>query len=274
MVVVMNSTRELWIIDGHNVIFAVDVLEDLQLGGKKREARDTLSERCRAFAAAKNAEVVLVFDGVPGYTEGAEPGPGLEIVFEAHGDKADGRILLRAEQAGRRKVRVVTGDRGLIERLPSGVVVVSSQAFWNQLWTRKRKESKEPFQAPDIEQHFLDVEDETLKNLDTKRPQTLKRNPGARFRREQAVKPLPEGDQSGRADSQSGRTASQSGGIPPRSGHGAPQPDRVYESHVPEVHAPKAETKPDPIVDWREELAKKKERGKRKQANRLNRRKR
>jgi YacP-like NYN domain len=129
------STRRVWIMDGHNMIFASPELRDLQNEGHGDEARRQLVVRLRRFAQTKSVDVLVVFDGndLP-WNPDVPREPFLEVVYAAPREGgADARIL-RAAGSGRkqgRPVTVVTDDVSTIAgRLPERVDHLGVQAFW------------------------------------------------------------------------------------------------------------------------------------------------
>ncbi|MBI1951123.1 MAG: NYN domain-containing protein, partial [Acidobacteria bacterium] len=52
-----------WIMDGHNMIFAIPRLQGLQVSGHRDEARRALEDRLRRFAQRRGQKVLVVFDG-------------------------------------------------------------------------------------------------------------------------------------------------------------------------------------------------------------------
>ncbi|HEV8199012.1 MAG TPA: NYN domain-containing protein, partial [Candidatus Polarisedimenticolia bacterium] len=102
----------IWILDGHNIIFALGGLQALQTSGRGAEARSRLVERLQAFAHQQGERVLVVFDGNELATNPDElRTPLFEIVYTRRGHQvADDRILVEARrraQAGE-TVTVVT----------------------------------------------------------------------------------------------------------------------------------------------------------------------
>src|SRR2546428_11834340 len=90
--------RRIWIVDGHNMIFAIRRLQDLQVEGHGDEARRELVERLRRVAHAKRQDVLVVFDGgdLP-WNPDVLLVPFLEVVYAAPGvGGAEARLLLAA----------------------------------------------------------------------------------------------------------------------------------------------------------------------------------
>ena len=124
-----------WIVDGHNVIFAVGGLERLQATRRGDEARRLLAERLEVFARQRGEPVLLVFDGLdlPSHPEVLRTAL-LEVVYARRGDQAADRRIL--DEARRRAaegvtVTVVTNDvRTLANALPRAVRHLRVRDFW------------------------------------------------------------------------------------------------------------------------------------------------
>ena len=165
----MSRTR-LWIIDGHNVIFAIPGLERLQVGGRGEEARRVLEEELELFALQRQEQVLLVFDSAE-RASGRSSGRTrqFEVVFaRGSAGAADDYIVAEARRrsdAGL-PVTVVTNDvRTLATRLPKGVPRLDVRAFWLA--------HVEPRPAADdkrIVGTFSDLEREMLAQAASERP--------------------------------------------------------------------------------------------------------
>ena len=129
------TARRLWIVDGHNVIFAVPTLQRLQISGRREEARARLAEALEQFSIARGERVLVVFDGarVSGPT-GGDRRPLLEIVYAPPGEGAADDRIVRAARTGSERglaITVVTNDVAtLANRLPRGVRHVRVEPFW------------------------------------------------------------------------------------------------------------------------------------------------
>jgi predicted RNA-binding protein with PIN domain len=130
----MSRTR-LWIIDGHNVIFAIPDLERLQVDGRGEEARRVLEERLERFALQRQERVLLVFDSGE---RASGPSAGrtrhFEVVFaRGSAGAADNYIVGEARRRSNAglPVAVVTNDvRTLAARLPKAVRRLDVRTFW------------------------------------------------------------------------------------------------------------------------------------------------
>ena len=122
-------------VDGHNLIFAIRGLHEMQVSGRGDEARGALVDVLRRFAQTRGEQVLLVFDGneFPRNSDVSRE-PYLETVYTRRSDGgADERIIhdaiRRAEQG--QHVTVVTNDvRTLALKLPKSVLRMKVQAFW------------------------------------------------------------------------------------------------------------------------------------------------
>lgn len=129
------ATTQIWIMDGHNMIFAIPRLQGLQVSSHRDEARRALEDRLRRFAQRRGQKVLVVFDGNDlQRNPDVIREPFFETVYARRSDgEADDRIIhearLRAEQGHR--VTVVTNDvHTLAVKLPEGVLHMKVQAFW------------------------------------------------------------------------------------------------------------------------------------------------
>ena len=130
----MTSTR-IWIMDGHNMIFAISSLQQLQVSDRREEAREALADRLERFALARSEKVLIVFDGNElASNPDAIRRPMLEVVYARRGvTEADDRIIYEARSCLKqgRPVTVVTNDIStLAGELPRGVDHLRVQAFW------------------------------------------------------------------------------------------------------------------------------------------------
>ena len=125
----------IWIMDGHNMIFAIRPLQRFQFEGHGDEARRGLVERLRRFAQTKREDVLVVFDGNDlAWNPDVLREPFLEVVYAApRQGGADARIIHTASSAQEqgRRVTVVTDDLStLASKLPERVDHFGVQAFW------------------------------------------------------------------------------------------------------------------------------------------------
>ena len=128
------ATSRIWIMDGHNMIFAIRRLQMLQEADHGDEARWELVERLRRFAQTRRADVLVVFDGNDlACSQGVLREPFLEVAYAVPGEGgADARIIhaARSRQKQGRRVTVVTDDVSTLARnLPKGVDHLGVQAF-------------------------------------------------------------------------------------------------------------------------------------------------
>lgn len=161
----MSATR-IWIMDGHNMIFAMGGLQRLQVSGRGEEARRALVDRLRRFAQARGQQVLIVFDGIdlPSNPDALRE-PFLEVAYArrlegAAKGAADDRILREARSRTERghRVTVVTDDvHTLAGELPEGVQHLKVQAFWLKYIDRAVDET-----IKRVEGDFSDVEHEML----------------------------------------------------------------------------------------------------------------
>jgi predicted RNA-binding protein with PIN domain len=124
----------MWIMDGHNMIFALGELQRLQTSERGEEARSLLIERLETFALHRGERILVVFDGKDRDGPPGDSGARLlQAVYARGGGGADRRILDEARRrAGRGEaVTVVTDDiRTLAVDLPRGVRHMRVREFW------------------------------------------------------------------------------------------------------------------------------------------------
>lgn len=126
-----------WLIDGNNVMGS-------RPDGWWRDrpaAKRRLARQVARWAAPVPRSVVLFFDGHPDAAVVAATEDRIEVRFGGRGrpDAADDRIVAAAVPGD----RVVTADRGLIDRLPAGVEVVGPTRLLDSLGTPATGEPSE-----------------------------------------------------------------------------------------------------------------------------------
>ncbi len=134
------SSRRIWIVDGHNMIFAIPRLERLQVTGHRNQARADLVGTLRRFAETRRQNVLVVFDG-----NDLQRNPDvvresfIDVTYTRRSDgEADDRIIHEARLLSERghHVTVVTNDINTLARmLPGGVEHLPVRAFWQKCIT-------------------------------------------------------------------------------------------------------------------------------------------
>lgn len=126
--------QRLWIIDGHNLIFALPTTNRLQRNGEGQSARAELERILAPFTRILSRNLVIVYDGnelLPNPDAGEHRG--FQILFsQPPEEEADDRIIFLAQQACSRNesVTIVTDDRRtLTSRLPLAAQVVAIAEF-------------------------------------------------------------------------------------------------------------------------------------------------
>jgi predicted RNA-binding protein with PIN domain len=137
-----QGRREYLIVDGYNLIFAWDELSRLATD-RLDLARSRLMDILSNYAAFKNAELVLVFDGfrTPGNPGSRSDYHNIHVAFTKDGETGDAYIEKIADQIGKNySVRVVTSDNLIrLSALRSGVLRCSSKEFIGELeWTMEQ----------------------------------------------------------------------------------------------------------------------------------------
>jgi predicted RNA-binding protein with PIN domain len=156
------APHRIWIMDGHNMIFAIPPLQQLQVSDRREEARSGLTDRLEQFALSRSEKVLVVFDGneLPSSPAGART-PLFETVYAARGEgAADARIIREAGRCLERglAVTVVTNDMNTLARnLPRAVRHLGVQEFWLKHIEKEPGES-----GKRVEGDFSDVEREML----------------------------------------------------------------------------------------------------------------
>lgn len=157
------APKRVWIMDGHNMIFAIPPLRQLQRSDRREEARGALSDRLERFAHSRAEKVLLVFDGIDLASNPYDARkPLLEILYARGGEgAADDRILHEAKRLLERgfTVTVVTDDvRTLASELPRGVYHLGVAEFW-----LKHIETADGAGAKRVEGDFSEVEREMIR---------------------------------------------------------------------------------------------------------------
>lgn len=156
------APKRVWIMDGHNMIFAIPPLRQLQRSDRREEARRGLSDRLERFALARGQKVLLVFDGNDQASDPYDARKSLfEIIYARRGEgAADLRILHEVKRLLERglSVTVVTDDvQTLAGKLPREAHHLGVQAFWLRFIEPEAGEG-----GKRIEGDFSDVEREML----------------------------------------------------------------------------------------------------------------
>ena len=187
------SAKRLWIMDGHNMIFAIPSLHRLQVSQRREEARAALAEALERFSIARGEKVLVVFDGgQPAGQPGAYEGPLFETVYTRRGEGvADDRILREARAGFERglTITVVTNDVATLARhLPRGVRHLGVEPFWLAHVDRRPGGRRGDEEEKRVAGDFSDLEREMLAQAALEeravRPAASKATAGATPRRE------------------------------------------------------------------------------------------
>src|SRR6185295_12376268 len=157
------AAKRIWIMDGHNMIFAIPPLRQLQRSDRREEARRGLSDRLERFACDRGEKVLLVFDGNDLASNPYDARkPLIEILYARGGEgAADHRILHEAKRLLDTgfAVTVVTDDvRTLAGELPRAVQHLGVAEFW-----LKHIETTDGPGVKRIEGDFSEVEREMIR---------------------------------------------------------------------------------------------------------------
>lgn len=156
------APNRIWIMDGHNIIFAIPSLRRLQVSDRREEARAGLADRLERFALTRGETVRVVYDGndLPSNPDAVRK-PLFETVYARRGEgAADDRIIHEARRCLERGllVTVVTDDVNTLAReLPRGVQHLGVREFW-----LKHIEKEVVEGGKRIEGDFSDVEREMM----------------------------------------------------------------------------------------------------------------
>jgi len=161
------ATNRIWIMDGHNMIFAIPPLQRLQVSGRREEARAGLVARLETFAVARGEKVLVVFDGNQSpATPGAIKRPLFEAAYTRRGEGvADVRILREARACFERGlvVTVITNDVSTLARnLPRGVRHLGVEEFWLEHLEKRRSGMDDGEGDKRVEGDFSDLERQML----------------------------------------------------------------------------------------------------------------
>ena len=125
--------KNMMIVDGYNVLFAnsdLEAMAKIDIG----IARQRLIETLGNYAAFKNTELVLVFDGYKAKGNPGEKGrwEGVQIVYTREGQTCDAYIEAMAVRiGGNYSVRVVTSDALVqLSSFRSGLLRMSARELW------------------------------------------------------------------------------------------------------------------------------------------------
>ncbi len=139
---IQPSRETALIVDGYNIIFALDELAAIaqeDLDAARRKLCDLLS----SYAGYKGCYLVVVFDG---YKVKGNPGQkqhfhNIQVVYTKENETGDAYIEALAAQIGRNySVRVATSDALVqLSSLRSGVLRLSARELWEEL-SRTQKE--------------------------------------------------------------------------------------------------------------------------------------
>lgn len=149
-----------WLVDGHNLLFAIPDLEQKQQQGRRSEARAELQDRLESFGRAIGRQICVVFDGVEGPSSSSlVRSPHLETIYSNPPAEADDQICSLAAQWIRdgESVAVVTSDqKTLVPRLPKGVRPIPTSQFLALLRRFTRTPEKWIADMTDVERALLE----------------------------------------------------------------------------------------------------------------------
>jgi hypothetical protein len=136
--------KQLYIIDGYNMIGAWPELVALKKQDDLESARDLLIQRCSNFQKFENIEVWIVFDAqfVPGITQSFDQAQ-VKVIFTAEGETADSYIERTVSEMNTRLVQVSVATSDLAEQwliFQKGALRKSARDFYKELESSRDKQ--------------------------------------------------------------------------------------------------------------------------------------
>ena len=138
--------KQLYIVDGYNMIGAWPELVALKKQDDLESARDLLIQRCSNFQKFENIEVWIVFDAqfVPGITQSFDEAE-VKVIFTAEGETADSYIERTVSEMNMRLVQVSVATSDLAELwliFQKGALRKSARDFYKELESSRDKQTE------------------------------------------------------------------------------------------------------------------------------------
>ena len=138
--------KQLYIVDGYNMIGAWPELVALKKQDDLESARDLLIKRCSNFQKFENIEVWIVFDAqfVPGVTQSFDEAE-VKVIFTAEGETADSYIERTVSEMNMRLVQVSVATSDLAEQwliFQKGALRKSARDFYKELESSRDKQTE------------------------------------------------------------------------------------------------------------------------------------
>lgn len=138
--------KQLYIVDGYNMIGAWPELVALKKQDDLESARDLLIQRCSNFQKFENIEVWIVFDAqfVPGITQSFDEAE-VKVIFTSEGETADSYIERTVSEMNTRLVQVSVATSDLAEQwliFQKGALRKSARDFYKELESSRDKQTE------------------------------------------------------------------------------------------------------------------------------------
>ncbi|MGY3725628.1 hypothetical protein SAMN05421767_1575 [Granulicatella balaenopterae] len=136
--------KELYIVDGYNMIGAWPELVALKKADDIESARDLLLHECSNFQKFENIEVWVVFDAqfVPGVQQSFDK-YAVKVIFTAEKETADSYIERTVPKYNNRLTQVSVATSDLAEQwmiFQQGALRKSAREFYNEIKESKKKQ--------------------------------------------------------------------------------------------------------------------------------------
>lgn len=138
--------KQLYIVDGYNMIGAWPELVALKKQDDLESARDLLIRRCANFQKFEHVEVWIVFDAqfVPGITQSFEDST-VKVIFTAEDETADSYIERTVSEMNTRLIQVSVATSDLAEQwliFQRGALRKSAREFYQEIKRSHRKQDE------------------------------------------------------------------------------------------------------------------------------------
>ena len=161
--------KQLYIIDGYNMIGAWPELVSLKKQGDLESARDLLIHHCANFRKFEHVEVWIVFDAqfVPGITQSFESSQ-VKVIFTAEDETADEYIERTVSEMNTQIIQVSVATSDLAEQwviFQKGALRKSAREFFKEIQRSKKKQDQLSRQYQEISRRRSPWSDEQMDQL-------------------------------------------------------------------------------------------------------------
>ena len=165
--------KQLYIIDGYNMIGAWPELVSLKKQGDLESARDLLIHHCANFRKFEQVEVWIVFDAqfVPGITQSFESSQ-VNVIFTAEDETADEYIERTVSEMNTQVIQVSVATSDLAEQwviFQKGALRKSAREFFKEIQRSKKKQDQLSRQYQEISRRRSPWSDEQIDKLNSLR---------------------------------------------------------------------------------------------------------